>query len=656
MPRKIAADRWMRYVAARFRGDSTVEAARAEGIDLATAHLFDRGAESSSGHQIWLEHCQGHEPFNTAVLRFTHNVLPNTDAGYDARAEAVARTRGFRRQLPAAAEATLDDLVAFRERYFGRETAPWGVMACRTIEEKMREAQEDRAKVYILVNVAPGAGKTTLFNDFCAQLTVKDRAITGLMGSRITKLAEANVARLRREFERQYPLEGARATLSGDFGLFKPDNRADKWQEAAFVVVQEDGQLIDEKEPTWQAFGFDSKSQRGFRVGGLAWWDDIVDEDIKYSPAMRAKHEEIWDNRCETRLNPGAALAVSGQLLDPRDLYDYIERKEAEVEDDVELLLEPGSPRPKKYTRILFKAHDETRCTQQHGTRKAPPPAWPESCLLDPARIPWVECKEIMRNKPDTWAIQYQCEEGENVRHVVQAAWVDKCWDNDRGLWELPEGIGPTNNVITVDPSGTNFWAAQAWAYHHAGDPKPRLNEDYGGRRILLALSNRRMEAPELLGFNNDSQRFWGLLEEWRQEYARLGRRLHMVVVEENAAQRYLLQQELAKRWQRDHGIRIIGHTTGRKLDPDLGIWIVGPHWEHGRVRLPGRDPAVRDAVRPLVEQVTTAPYAKVTDQMMAEWFFEANLHLIYQPPAAPKKAKGLPTWWNKSMRDLVKA
>lgn len=646
----------MRYIAARFRGDSTIDASRAEGIDLATAYLFDRGAPTSSGYQLWLEHCQGHEPFNAAVLRYAHRIMPRNEVGFNARAEAVAQTRGHRRTMSEQAQAALEDFAVFRSRYFGRWTTPWQAEAQHVVQAKLAEAREEEKETFILINVAPGTGKTTLGNDICARETVADRSITGMIGSKVSTLATANVLRLRRDFERQYPADGAQTTLASDFGLFKPDNRSDVWREDRFVVVQADGQLIEEKEPTWQSFGMDSKAFRGFRVR-LAWWDDIVDEDVKYSPSMRAKQEETWDNKCETRLEPGGLVLVTGQIIDPYDLYNYISEKEDALEEEAEVLLDPAGPRPKKYHRIIYKAHDDARCAGDHGTRKDPPPAWPVGCLLDPKRLPWVKCREVQINRPNTWSIQYQAEDGEGVRHVVEKAWVERCFDTDRGLWQLPEGIGPTDNVITVDPSGTNFWAAQAWAYHHAGEPKPRLNEDYGGRRILLALSNRRMEAPDLLGFNNDTQTYWGLLEDWRKEYARLGRRLQTVIVEENAAQRYLLQQELAKRWARDHGIRILPHSTGaRKLDPDLGIWIVGPHWEHGRVRLPGANPAVREAVRPLVEQVTQAPYGKLSDQMMAEWFMEANMHHIHRAGPPPKQPPKLPGWWNKSISSLVKA
>jgi hypothetical protein len=641
----------MEYIIDRFAGSSTVDAAKRRGIDVTTAHRFDRGEPGSSGYPLWVEHCEGKQPFAAAVLRHTHNALPRTAEALSAAEHAAAQSRGHRRTMSPAAQAALRDFPTFRRRYFAHWTTPWQAQAAGIIDERLAQCAETGEKAYILMNVAPGLGKTTMLHEFCARATCRDRALTGMIGSKVSKLAESSVGRLRRDFERTYPVEGALATLAGDFGMFKPDNRADKWQEASFVVVQDDGQLIEEKEPTWQAFGMDSKAFRGFRVR-LAWWDDIVDEDIKYSPTMLAKQEEIWDNKCETRINPGGVLAVTGQIIDTRDLYNYIAEKEAAVEDELELLLDPDGPRPHKYTRIVFKAHDEERCTNQHGTRKNPPPAWPEGCLLDPVSLPWVECKEIRKNKADTWAVQYQCEDVEGIRHVVEKGWVEHCWD-DRGLWQLPDGIKATDNVITCDPSSTNWWATQAWAYYHEGDKNA-----YGGRRFLLDLANRRMETPDLLGFNNDSQEFHGLLEEWRQRYARMGRRLHVVLFEHNAAQRYFLQNEHVKRWARIYQVRVLPHQTGaHKLDKDLGVWMLSAQWEFGRVRLPGATPDIRQHVRPLITQVTSAPYGKVEDQLMAEWFLEANLHRVHQPALPPDgHRERRPVWLKQTVREMMTA
>jgi hypothetical protein len=91
------------------------------------------------------------------------------------------------------------------------------------------------------------------------------------------------------------------------------------------------------------------------------------------------------------------------------------------------------------------------------------------------------------------------------------------------------------------------------------------------------------------------------------------------------------------------------------KLDKDLGIWIVGltgSSAESASLAPPRRPPAVR----PLVEQVTQAPYGKLSDQMMAEWFMEANMHHIHRAGPPPKQPPKLPGWWNKSISSMMTA
>ena len=67
----------------------------------------------------------------------------------------------------------------------------------------------------------------------------------------------------------------AEATVADDYGTFRPTQR-ENWSQDQFVVAQLGGVLIDEKEPTWSAFGPDSE-YIGMRLDYLVA-DDFVDK------------------------------------------------------------------------------------------------------------------------------------------------------------------------------------------------------------------------------------------------------------------------------------------------------------------------------------------------------------------------------------------
>ena len=59
---------------------------------------------------------------------------------------------------PEAARA-FDDFGYFRQRYFARTSSPWAVEAAQKILELVYTPQKE----YVVINVAPGVGKSTLF-------------------------------------------------------------------------------------------------------------------------------------------------------------------------------------------------------------------------------------------------------------------------------------------------------------------------------------------------------------------------------------------------------------------------------------------------------------------------------------------------------------
>ncbi|MFP4512070.1 MAG: hypothetical protein ACLFRV_03880 [Acidimicrobiales bacterium] len=526
-------------------------------------------------------------------------------------------------------------------------------------------------KEFVVINCPPGSGKTTAFShDLPAWLTCRDRAIRGLMGHRIYATAEKYVGRLRRSLERRFPVEAkdderelglavdAVGVLATDFGAFRPGHDShDLWQRGQFVVVQEGGGSIAEKEPTWTAYGQDSGSL-GMRFRFIVW-DDVTSKKVVRSSYLTEEQFEWWDDEAEARLEPGGLLLVVGQRLGPNDIYAHCRDKLAaeldvgdvsvdEVMDAVEVVGEEVEV-PRKYHHVRFQAHDEERCRVLHegeiGGSRSPhhrltADPQPAGCLLDPRRLSWRELSGIMRNSPERFATVYQQEDLALSETLVDKVWVSGgtdrngfeapgCWDLDRAAGQVPAGLAPPwVSVASLDPSVERMWALQWWIVQWlpgTEGPDGRPN----ALRYLIDLENKRMQAGDLLD-RDRAGRFFGEAEDLQQRSIAAGAPISVWIVERNAAHRYLLANNTWRFWASQHRIRTLPHDTqSNKSDPDYGIQgLVRPVWMHGLVRLPGewRGDSRTKALR-LVNQVTVwGAGATTDDQVLAQWFLEHKL------------------------------
>lgn len=527
----------------------------------------------------------------------------------------------------------------FRRVFLGRLSTPWQAETAHRIVELLATDEKE----FVVENCPPGVGKTTLEHDVAAWVTARDRGIRGLFGSRAENNARRQLRRLKRTLERTSPPRGraedvarglavdAELCLAVEFGAFRPPSGGDVWSQDEFVVWQLDDQPIEEKEPTWSCYGMDSAvlSNRF----NLIFWDDVVDKTTVRTMDGVENQRQWWDDEGETRLEPGGLLWLVGQRYASVDLYRYALDKAVPVDED-EDGEDVGETRP-QYHHVVFRAHYDDRCSPAFHKRDAPP--YPEGCLLDPYRLPWGGSgglRAIQRTKPTTYQVQYQQEDTDPEGVLVPELWIlggidpvtgeqyPGCWDEHRGLAELPDGlIGPKVSVATVDPSGKKMWALEWWVHTPAAS----------SQSFLMDLERKAMPANELLDWDQQSGRFTGLMEEWQARSVRLRVPISHWVVEVNAAQRYLLAYDHVRRWQRKWGVAIIPHTTGpRKLDPDHGPWTIREHFHSGRVRLPGRQgPLERARIQSvkLVTEVTHWPNAGYSDDcVMACWFFFTHL------------------------------
>lgn len=613
--KRVGDDRWRKYAKAISEGHSQRTAAQIAGISHATVMRQSKVPTSRMNKVL------GDFGFEKAGV-------------FD-----VEKAKGD-------AKRALEDFGYFRERYFARSTSPWAEEAAY----KMLELIHSPHKEYVVVNCPPGVGKSTFFtHDLPVWLAVKDRSLRTLIGSRTAGQATKYTGRIRRTFERQTPMKAdpqlferglakdAVSTLIADYGRFKPTNN-DLWRMEEFVLAQEGGTAIDDKEASFAAFGMDS----GF-LGGrydLNIWDDLVDKTNTRTAESKELLINWWETEAETRVEPGGLLILNGQRLAADDLYRYA----LNLVDWSEEFEEQPEKAPKKYHHILYKAHYDELCEadKTNGGHKG---NYPNGCLLDEYRLPWRELARVKKNRLDRFQTVYQQEDVDKEASLIDPAWIDGgmdnkgvmaqgCWDVDRNIGKFPSGI-TGYSVVTADPSPTKYWAVQWWAY----DPETQMQH-------LLDLHREPMDAPDFLDYNQDLRKFTGLLEDWWQRSNDQGHPITHLIVEANAAQRFMLQYEHFKRWSAIRNVSVVPHQTNRnKSDEEYGVQTLAPHYKAGRVRLPGNEFFGKPTIKPMVKELIQWPEGSTDDCVMAHWFLIWNAPNLFvnQNAAPPKFAR--PSW-----------
>lgn len=543
------------------------------------------------------------------------------------------------------ARRACDDFAFFRTFYLGRSDSPWQNIA----GEEVRELLDLPTDEYCVMNEPPGVGKSTTFtHDLPAWLIVRARSqgqhIRVQVGAATSRKAKGYTMRLRRTLARPYVLEGAQGCIQADFGRFKPHD-AELWRGEEFIVELLDGQTADAQEPTVLAVAQDMDFI-GARADFIVWDDLVINRN---STGERLEQlQEWWTQTAETRLEPGGLLLLVGQRIGPDDLFHFaLSMYAGELDpDDVEAMGEDElADLPRKYRHVVFPAHADDQCQGEHGKDAA---AWPRGCMLDPRRLSWRKLSMIKTNQPDVYEISYQQKDVAPGRHLVDRLWLEGgrnvttgelypgCFDSDRDICEAPEGgfQTPYLSVVSVDPSPTQWWSVQWW-----------VHESPTELRYAMDMERRKMGANDLLDQMRDGS-YIGLLEDWVQRARRLGWPITHLVVERNAAQRFILQYRFFQDWLRKSGVILVPHdTSANKSDPAYGVQTIGAQYRMGRKRLPWKAGSYgRRSFQPLVDELTRWPEGATEDCVMADWFFEWNIRNLAFSQRTRKKARR-PSW-----------
>ncbi len=635
---RVPPEKWEVYFQALSRGAPRYSAAAEAGINVKTADRLHNEPTKSSGvehYKRWL----------------SHNV---TDVVPYSRMSPNAR-RAFR------------DFGYFRERYFGHISRPWHVEAAN----EMLKLLETPQKEYVVVNCPPGSGKSTMFtHDLVCWVIVRNRAIRCMIGTGAETTGVDYTMRIKSSMERTLPEEAdendqalglatnAKACLIADYGRFRPDG-VGYWRADKLVVAREGGVPAHQKEASVVSYG--RKSQF---LGGrfnFVIWDDVVTDQNARSQLHQDELARWWRNTAESRLEPGGLLILQGQRLGPSDLYRYaldlrdiaagFDGNYDDADMDPERL-------PRKYHHIVYKAHYEDRCKgsgngKHHAVTAAP---WPKGCLLDPQRLTYRDLRIAQYNDPKNYATVYQQEDTDPTTVLVNPMWINGgsdpktgalfpgCWDKDRQLGAFPQNLaGDVYSVITADPSPSAFWAVMWWAW--------QVDTQF---QHLINMERKRMGANDLLDYRISTGTYSGLLEDWWQRSKDIGRPISHVILETNAAQRFLLQYDYARQWSMTRSVELVPHNTGRnKSDPDLGVGALAPHYRFGRVRLPGH-PLTRPNVLQLYNEVTRYPDVGTTDCVMAHWFLVWNAAQLFTPRQVTAPTFKRPTWIRDARRGVA--
>lgn len=564
--------------------------------------------------------------------------------------------------LTDEAKRGLEDFDYFRRRYLGRVPSPWQVEAALTLIELL----EAETKEFVVLNVPPGAGKSTLFHDVAVWAICRNRRVRVMIGSVSAAMAKMYSRRIRETLERVTPLEpdpvlvekglaiNAEACLSIDYGRFKPVDKGALWRAEEFVVEQLDGNGLDNKEPTVRAYGIEAEFI-GHRAD-LCLFDDVASPDNARESVARDKLLERWDNVAEARCDPGGLLAVVGQRLGSGDLYAHCLAKETyDLENELnydgsDILhqeeVDANEPvKVKKYRHIVYKAYYEELDTGKESRSFRAKP-YPEGPLLDPKRLPWSDLSFIRYNKPDIFRVVYQQEDLDIENRLADRTWITGgtgldgvlypgCIEQERMPGNIPRDLAhPWVSIVAIDPSPTMFWAF-VWIIYQ---PEQNLYH-------VVDVERAKLTAEDVLGYDTTSRTYSGKMEEWQERSYDMGYPISHWVVEINAAQRFLLQHDFVRKWQSKHGVNIVPHTTSRnKLDEKAGVEaLIPPVLRSGSLRLP----SMRNNWKTLavVEELTkwTRDKKSGTDLVMALWMAILNLPNLTTVKIPPRMWR--PSW-----------
>ena len=496
----------------------------------------------------------------------------------------------------------------FRRQFLNSETFAHQLNVIDLIENRepswLHESMtfEPGLPQYVLVNMPPEHAKSmTVSIDYITYRICTDPNIRIKVVSKTQAMAKEFLYAVKQrltspsysELQRRYaPADGFKAT-------------ADKWTADSIYLERDSG----EKDPTLQALGI------GGQIYGARADLIILDDTVTLANAGEYEKQIRWiQQEVLTRVGPTGKILVVGTRVDPVDLY-------REIRND-DRYPEGRSPWTYLAMPAVLDFDDDASKWVTLWPRSDRPwmgdPVDPDADGLFP-RWDGVRLK-ARRSLLDakTWAMVYQ-QQDVQFESVFPADLVRASVNGMRSCGPLIAGAAghphETSGFYTIcglDPamSGDTFGVVVS---------ADRTTK----KRYLLDAS--RITAPT-------PARIRELIMSWTDRY-----RPQAWVIEKNAFQLFLTQDEQINEFLASRGVRLVSHYTGaNKMDLEYGVASLAPLFgQVDQANKPVKDTALielprtdNEGVKALIEQlITWSPGTKnKQDGPMALWFVETQL------------------------------
>ena len=522
--------------------------------------------------------------------------------------EAIDLARVIKRRAGKVSDEDKDiSFEDFRAKYLSSQTFPHQ----RNIISLLEEGQpawlhpnmvfEQGFKNYVLCNMPPEHAKSmTVSIDYVTYRIVTDPNVRIKLVSKTATMAKEFLYAVKQrltapqfaELQRRYaPVEGFKAT-------------AEKWTQDAIYIERDSG----EKDPTLQALGI------GGQIYGARADLIILDDCVTLANANEYEKQIRWiQQEVLTRVGPTGKILVVGTRVDPLDLYREMRNPDRY----------PEGVSPWTYLAMpaVLEFADDEKDWHTLWPKSDRPWSNDEVEADKDGLYPRWDGHNLKRRRgvldPKTWAMVYQQQDVESTAIFAPEA--------VRGSVNSLRQVGPINKGVPGHPELRDQYIVCSMDPAMSGDTFSTViaGDKTTGKRYLLDAS--RMPAPT-------PQAIRELIFSWTERY-----QPKVWVIEKNAFQLFLTQDEQINKFLASRGIRLVQHYTGaNKMDAEFGVasmaMLFGTMDNQGKhikgsnlLELPRTD---NEHVKALVEQLITwsAGMKGKQDGPMSLWFAETQM------------------------------
>ena len=531
-------------------------------------------------------------------------------------ADKADRTRlGLRDKVFASTDVMDLDFISFRERFLHSQTFPHQKNLVDVIQGrepswlhpsmKYEKGQASR----ILLNIPPNHAKSmTITVDYVTWMLCQNPNFRILIVSQTQRLAADFLYAIKQRLT--HPMyEDLQAAYAAGVGF---NTKSASWQ-ATRVTFGDELRESSEKDPNIEAVGI------GGQIYGKRADMIIVDDAVTLSNANDFERQIKWLNQdVRSRLNPTGKLIIVGTRVAAIDLYRELRNEDRYPGGIVPwtylampALLQTDEDPTKwetlwPYTDVPFDGQTEEDKHPETGLY----PRWNGQNL-------WNERQQM---DTSTWALIYQQQDISDDA-IFDPVCVRGSIDGMRKSGPLTVGYPghpkSTNGFVTVcglDPAMVGDTAVVCYA----------IDRQSHKRWIVDTIKITRPTPAQIRQ----------IIFDWTVTYAP-----SEWIVEKNAFQAFLTQDEGIRQYLANRGVRLREHHTGNnKWDSGFGVASMstlfgskqedGKHHRDNLIHLPSDQ---TENIKSLIEQlVTWSPTTKgKTDMVMALWFCEIRAREI---------------------------